>query len=627
MRIHLKKVLLDCVVTLLCICSIGYAAIYSSVVALSNGTSVTVSDKSYTSNTSNQCGVYVYNSGSNLTLNDSVVLKSGDSSDTNYSNYYGLNAAVLADVNGKIIINDSSIITKASGATAAFATNGASITLTNVAISCSSSNARGLDVTYGGSITATDVIATITGSNGHALIIDRGGGAINVIRGTYTVSGSDCVGVYSAGEMNISSAVVISYNGFAAVVEGSNTVTMSNTDLTGGVGTYGLGIMLYNSAQGDMAASTGCLTMRGGSYTWPSSTGPAFYVTNGSGVIDLEAVTLTNSSTLLLKAASGGWGTSGSNGGNVTLFASSETLTGDMFSDSISAITASLKNSTTLTGSVNSAALAIDPTCVWKVTANSVLSDLNNSGIVIFNPPTSALSFSSSYKTAVVDSYAGSNGIIIINAYFNGNSSTSDSIEIHGGTAGGATVLKLNNTGVLGALPVGSGILMVSCVNGGTTSPSAFTLYGGTVCVNGGIYKLVRGAMVSNNPSMSDNWYLCSLNTTEISTITHGNTITESRIITVQGGPSGYAEPGKGYFPVIHLKSPAKSGQVTITLYTVHNARIVKTLERDVIEGCAADLTWDCRNIDSEMVGSGVYVAVVDGAGYQKEKVKIGVLK
>jgi hypothetical protein len=471
------------------------------------------------------------------------------------------------------------------------------------------------------------VIATTTGSNGHGVIIGPGGGVINVIRGTYTVTGSDSAGVYSTGEMTISTAVIVSYNGAAAVIEGSNTITMDNAMLTGGMGTYDHGIMIYNSVPVDTMVSSGCLTLRGGSYTWTSVSGPAFYVTNGKGAINIDGVTVNNKSSLLLKAMSGQWGTSGSDGGNVTFTASNEALSGAICSDSISTIAASLNKSTILTGYIDCAALAIDSSSVWKVTANSVLSNLLNAGTVTFNAPTSALTFSSSYKTVTIDGYSGSNGMIIINAYFNGNSSTSDTLEIHGGTAAGATLLKLNITGNLTPLPAGSGIRVVNCVNGGATLASAFALYGGTICVNDSYYKLVRGASASNDSSMSNNWYLCSMNTTEITTTTHGNTVVDSRVITVQGGPNGYAEPKKGFVPTIHLKSPGQSGHVKVTIYTVHNARVVKTLETDVVEGCAADLKWDCLNADNEMVGSGIYVAVVDGGGYQKEKVKIGVLK
>jgi hypothetical protein len=64
-----------------------------------------------------------------------------------------------------------------------------------------------------------------------------------------------------------------------------------------------------------------------------------------------------------------------------------------------------------------------------------------------------------------------------------------------------------------------------------------------------------------------------------------------------------------------------------VKIYTQRNARLVKTLGADVTAGTATAIAWDCLNTDGELAGSGVYVAVVNGAGYDNEKVRIGVLK
>ena len=92
---------------------------------------------------------------------------------------------------------------------------------------------------------------------------------------------------------------------------------------------------------------------------------------------------------MLIKAATGSWGTSGSNGGIVVFTADGETLVGDLVSDSSSSISATLKDSTALTGSINSAALTLDASSVWNVTGTSYLTSLSDasgiSGITIAN--------------------------------------------------------------------------------------------------------------------------------------------------------------------------------------------------------------------------------------------------
>ncbi|NLO91196.1 MAG: hypothetical protein GX410_04295 [Elusimicrobia bacterium] len=96
--------------------------------------------------------------------------------------------------------------------------------------------------------------------------------------------------------------------------------------------------------------------------------------------------------------------------------------------------------------------------------------------------------------------------------------------------------------------------------------------------------------------------------------------------IVVQGWDNGYVEPKKGP-AVFKLNNPQESGHVTVRLYTLRNARLVRTLETDVTSGIPSAISWDGANTDGETVGSGVYLALVNGAGYNNVKIKFGVLK
>ena len=66
--------------------------------------------------------------------------------------------------------------------------------------------------------------------------------------------------------------------------------------------------------------------------------------------------------------------------------ADGETLTGNIDLDSYSSMTASLKNSSSLTGHIDAAntakaiALTLDATSTWTVTANSYLTSLSDAG-------------------------------------------------------------------------------------------------------------------------------------------------------------------------------------------------------------------------------------------------------
>jgi hypothetical protein len=132
--------------------------------------------------------------------------------------------------------------------------------------------------------------------------------------------------------------------------------------------------MIYQSRSGDAHGAEGTFSMSGGSLS--VAVGPLFYVTNSTGIITLTGVTVSTSSGTLVNAAAGSWGTSGSNGGTAFFTADGETLTGDLTTDKISSITATLKNGTSLTGYINTAALILDATNSWHVTGNSYVTTL-----------------------------------------------------------------------------------------------------------------------------------------------------------------------------------------------------------------------------------------------------------
>ena len=104
-------------------------------------------------------------------------------------------------------------------------------------------------------------------------------------------------------------------------------------------------------------------------------------------MINLAHVKLSNASAILVKAAAGQWGTTGSNGGHVTLTASGQTLSGNVVADKISTVTLTLKSGSALTGAIDTAntaksvAVALDATSTWTVTANSNLTSLTGAVI------------------------------------------------------------------------------------------------------------------------------------------------------------------------------------------------------------------------------------------------------
>ena len=109
-----------------------------------------------------------------------------------------------------------------------------------------------------------------------------------------------------------------------------------------------------------------------------------FFITNTDAVINLKNTKLTFGSGVLLSAkATDEWGTSGSNGGNVTLNAENQSLKGKVEADSISSVSMELKNST-FEGAINtdnsakSVTLKLDNNSKIKLTGDSYVTSLDN---------------------------------------------------------------------------------------------------------------------------------------------------------------------------------------------------------------------------------------------------------
>ncbi len=371
----------------------GLCVMFSCLVSgqpyLQNGGNVSKSHQVYTATKTDESGVLV-NDGGSLTLENSKITTSGNTSSQENSSFFGLNAGVLAKSGSAIILNNCTVYTSGTGANGVFATGkGSSVILNNDSIICLREGGHGVDATLEGSLTLNNVYINTSGAHGAAISTDRGGGTIVVNGGEAIASGEDSPGLYSTGTITVSNSIIKGAGSEAAVIEGANTITLTNTNLTASKGTRDRGVFIYQSMSGDAIGNKGVFSMTGGSLEWPSATGPLFYISNTTGIINLSRVNITNSSPILIKAAADVWGNAGSNGGNVVLTAENQLLTGKIISDDHSSVSISLKNKSVLKGSINKAAITIDGTSTWVVTGDSYLTTLSDkvgiSGTTITN--------------------------------------------------------------------------------------------------------------------------------------------------------------------------------------------------------------------------------------------------
>lgn len=354
------------------------------------------SDVSYISENADENALRVEGSVTYSGTALSIQKTSGDTSNTESSDFYGLNAGFLSLDGASTTLTDSVITTNAQGANGIFAYgSNTNVTVSNTSITTSADNSGGIDVTGGASIQASNLNIETNGQSSAAIRSDRGGGTLTVTQGTYTTNGTGSPAVYCTADITVSDATLTATASEGVVIEGKNSVTLNNCEVTGNMqGTYQGDetenlhtIMIYQSMSGDAEEGEAILTVSGGSIT--GQNGDLIYSTNTASTVNLENVSLTLANDTLLRVSgndsSRGWGTAGSNGADMKLYATDQELTGKIIVDEISSLTLSLSEESSFEGSINeeqeggTVNVSLDSGSTWKLTADSYITSFEGS--------------------------------------------------------------------------------------------------------------------------------------------------------------------------------------------------------------------------------------------------------
>ena len=328
-----------------------------------------------------------------------------------------MNAALLATNGADVTITGATVTSSAQNGNGVFSYGeGTTITISDSTITTTADNSGGIQTTGGATTNASGLTVDTSGNSAAAIRSDRGSGTVNVNGGTYTSNGYNSPAVYSTAAISVSDAALAANHSEALVIEGQNSITLDNCDVTGNMSnTEGTSsdenvhnVMIYQSMSGDAEVGTSSFTMNGGTLT--SNNGDMFYVTNTHCTIDLTGVTLTNndSDAYLLNvtgnSASHGWGTAGSNGAQVEFTADNQTLEGDIIVDSISTLDLTLSGSSSFTGMINitenadggtavgdNAVVTVEEGSTWTLTGDCTITSLTNNGTIDFNGHTITL--------------------------------------------------------------------------------------------------------------------------------------------------------------------------------------------------------------------------------------------
>jgi sugar lactone lactonase YvrE len=379
-RIHLLPAATAAALWLAAVATPVLAVTYYATYKLNGGTA-TQSNQTYSATATDTSAVWATSSG-RLILNNCTIATSGNSSSVDTSSQYGLNAGVLADSKGMIIMSGGSVTTTGSGANGLFATGaGAAISFSNGTIKTTGSGAHGVDATYSGAIALNNVtISTAADGASAGLSTDFGGGTVTATGVTVTTAGTKSPTIYSTGVITVTGSTLKATGGDGGVIDGANSIILSDTSLQG----KACGIKVHRTAKSSGSAT---ITITGGSLT--ATAGDAFLFAAESGsqsaAVTVKSTAISASSGCLIDATSGS---------AVTFTADTETLAGSFFADSTSSITAALKSGTAWIGTATNAALTLDSTSAWTIPAASTLTKLTTAGTICFNSPAKLITVS-----------------------------------------------------------------------------------------------------------------------------------------------------------------------------------------------------------------------------------------
>ncbi len=375
---------------------------YTGAVEISSADSQ--SGQTYVSSTSDESALLISTSD-DVSITDPTVTKSGDSDGGDNCNFYGLNAAVLVKDGTTTTITGGTITSDAEGANGVFCyggnggQNGASgdgttLTIYDTTITTTGNGSGGIMTTGGGVTYAYNLTVETSGQSSAAIRTDRGGGTVVVDGGSYTSNGLGSPAIYSTADITVSNAALTSNLSEGVCIEGLNSITLNNCDLTAnntqcnGNATFLDTIMIYQSMSGDAASGTSSFSMTGGSLK--SLHGHVFHVTNTSAVITLSGVEIINEDedNILLSVCADGW----SGGGNIaTLKATAQKLAGAIKVGDDSSLTLELSDGSTFEGSIDGSitnvrgetvsteigtvSVILDASSTWTLTGDSYVTE------------------------------------------------------------------------------------------------------------------------------------------------------------------------------------------------------------------------------------------------------------
>ncbi len=340
-----------------------------------------------------------------ITAKNAKITKSGDSTQTESSELYGLNAALLATHGGRASLTGADISSEGTGASGAYGyAKSTYINLTDSKVRTAGNHAAGVSISMRAMMKTVNTEVSTSGDFSPAIAVRDGGGIFIAENGTFSTTGLHSHGIYSKGDVTITDTKVIAGRTKAAVLKGNNTITLVNSTLQGNEISDMTPHNIVLFSKEDDIGTMGTQYIDAKNSTLVSKKGDMFYVTATHGKIHLSETTLVKDDpkapliTITGNDGADGWGTPGSNGGHLELICDNQTLSGDIIVDSISNINLNLRNNSTYTGAIKivpnaengtpykaNADVFIAAGSTWNLTGDTELTSLYNLGKINYN--------------------------------------------------------------------------------------------------------------------------------------------------------------------------------------------------------------------------------------------------
>ena len=323
--------------------------------------------------------VILVKDGGNFSMTKINVNKTGDASDLDNANLYGINAAFLVLNSSTSTIYESTITTNGKGANALFADGDKSKIIIAESIITTKGSNSGLLATNSGTINPYRLEISTSGESSPSLATNNSGVIICEMCKALT-EGKDSPIVYSKGSIYLAYLNGSALNSQMIVIDGPNTVKLIDSELSSS--SNSAGIFIYQSSERNGNEGRARFLASYSSFTITDNSAPLFYVTNTKvDIILLGNNNFKTESGVFLKVESNEqWGTSGNNGAEVALYAYKQTIEGDIICGANSTISIYLTDNSSIKGKITIIDNGIvniyfDSSGIWELTGDSTVTN------------------------------------------------------------------------------------------------------------------------------------------------------------------------------------------------------------------------------------------------------------